>query len=117
MDSRVRGNDEQKQDAATSEGLELAVSQAIYRIDSVTRRAQALQSHPLTLGPRITLHPDDARVIGVAPDAMAKVSNTVGTATLQVATSDRVARGAAWIESGYGATAALGASRVKVAAA
>jgi NADH-quinone oxidoreductase subunit G len=117
LDSRLRGNDEQKQDAATSEGLELAVSQAIYRVDAVTRRAQALQSHPLTVGPRITLHPDDARVIGVAPDAMAKVSNTVGTATLQVETSDHVARGAAWIESGYGATAALGADRVKVAAA
>ena len=93
------------------------MSQAIYRIDSVTRRAQALQSHPLTVGPRITLHPDDAQAIGIASGAMAKVSNTVGTATLQVAISDRVARGAAWIESGYGATAALGAGRVKVAAA
>jgi NADH-quinone oxidoreductase subunit G len=98
-------------------GLELAVSQAIYRVDAVTRRAQALQSHPLTLGPCITLHPEDAQAAGLAADAMAKASNTVGTATLQVATSDRVARGAAWIESGYGATAALGAGRVKVVAA
>jgi NADH-quinone oxidoreductase subunit G len=104
-------------DDSVEGGLELAVSQAIYRIDSVTRRAQALQSHPLTLGPRITLHPDDARAIGVSSDAMAKVFNTIGTATLQVATSDRVALGAAWIESGYGATAALGAGRVKVTAA
>lgn len=99
------------------DGLELAVSQAIYRVDGLTRRAAALQSHPLTLGPRVVLHPDDARTHGVADGAMAKVSNAVGTATLQVAVDDRVAPGAAWVESGYGATAALAAGKVKVVAA
>ena len=99
------------------DGLELAVSQAIYRVDGLTRRAAALQSHPLTLGPRVVLHPDDARTHGVADGAMAKVSNAVGTATLQVAVDDRVAPGAAWVESGYGATAALSAGKVKVVAA
>ncbi|WP_226468704.1 NADH-quinone oxidoreductase subunit NuoG [Luteimonas panaciterrae] len=103
--------------AVDGEGFELAASQAIYRTDAVTRRAEALQAHPLTVGPRVTLHPDDAKAAGVSADAMAKVSNAVGTATLQVAISDRVAKGAAWIESGYGATAALGAGRVKVVAA
>ena len=99
------------------DGLELAVSQAIYRVDGLTRRAAALQSHPLTLGPRVVLHPDDARTQGIADGAMAKVSNAVGTATLQVAVDDRVAPGAAWVESGYGATAALSAGKVKVVAA
>lgn len=99
------------------DGLELAVSQAIYRVDGLTRRAAALQSHPLTLGPRVVLHPDDARTYGVADGAMAKVSNAVGTATLQVAVDDRVAPGAAWVELGYGATAALAAGKVKVVAA
>ncbi|MDC7805739.1 NADH-quinone oxidoreductase subunit NuoG [Luteimonas sp BLCC-B24] len=99
------------------DGLELAVSQAIYRVDGLTRRAAALQSHPLTLGPRVVLHPDDARMQGIADGAMAKVSNAVGTATLQVAVDDRVAPGAAWVESGYGATAALSAGKVKVVAA
>ena len=99
------------------DGLELAVSQAIYRVDGLTRRAAALQSHPLTLGPRVVLHPDDARTQGIADGAMAKVSNAVGTATLQVAVDDRVAPGAAWVESGYGATAALAAGKVKVVAA
>jgi NADH-quinone oxidoreductase subunit G len=103
--------------AVDGEGFELAVSQAIYRGDAVTRRAEALQAHPLTTGPRITLHPDDAKAAALAVDAMAKVSNTIGTATLQIAIDDRVAKGAAWIESGYGATAALGAGRVKVVAA
>ncbi len=103
--------------AVDGEGFELAVSQAIYRGDAVTRRAEALQAHPLTTGPRITLHPDDAKAGGLAVDTMAKVSNTIGTATLQITIDDRVAKGAAWIESGYGATAALGAGRVKVVAA
>ncbi len=99
------------------DGLELAVTQAIYRIDGLTRRAAALQSHPLTVGPRIVLHPDDASATGVADGGMAKVANAVGTATLQVAVDERVAPGAAWVESGYGATAALAAGKVKVVAA
>ncbi|MCD9028532.1 NADH-quinone oxidoreductase subunit NuoG [Luteimonas sp. BDR2-5] len=103
--------------AVSGDGLELAVSQAIYRVDGLTRRAAALQSHPLTLGPRIVLHPDDAAAAGVADAAMAKVSNAAGTATLQVAVDDRVGKGAAWVESGYGATAALAAGKVEVVAA
>ena len=99
------------------EGLELAVSQAIYRVDGVTRRAAALQAHPLNAGPRIVLHPADAAAASLADDAMAKVDNGIGTATLQVVVDDRVAEGAAWIESGYGATAALGGGRVGIAAA
>jgi NADH-quinone oxidoreductase subunit G len=98
-------------------GLELAVSQAIYRVDGLTRRAAALQAHPLTVGARITLHPQDADAAGLSEGTMAKVSNAAGTATLQVAISDSVARGAAWVESGYGATAALGGGRVEVGAA
>ena len=97
--------------------LELAVSQAIYRVDGTTRRAAALQAHPLNVGPRVTLHPDDAAAAGLAAGVMAKVRQAAGTATLPVVVSDRVARGTAWIESGYGPTAALGAGRVRVEAA
>jgi NADH-quinone oxidoreductase subunit G len=97
-----------------SEGLELAVSQAIYRVDTVTRRAAALQAHPLNVGPRIVLHSADAAAVSLADGAMAKVDNVIGSATLQVVIDDRVARGAAWVESGYGATAALGGGRVRV---
>ncbi len=98
-------------------GLELAVSQAIYRVDGLVRRAAALQAHPLTAGPQLYLHPDDARAASLAQGAMAKVANGAGVATLQVALSDAVARGCAWVESGYGATAALGAGPVRVEAA
>ncbi|MGN7724978.1 NADH-quinone oxidoreductase subunit NuoG [Luteimonas sp. 22616] len=103
--------------ATTGEGYELAVSEAIYRVDAVTRRAAALQAHPLTVGPRVTLHPLDAAATGVADGAMAKLSNAFGTATLQVVLDDRVAAGSAWVERGYGATAALAAGDIKVVAA
>src|SRR5690606_33736016 len=95
-------------------GLELATAPAIYRGDAVVRRAAALQAHPLTLGPQITLNPEDARRIGVADQAMVKVSNHAGTATLKASVSDSVAAGSAWVERGYGATAALVAGRVEV---
>jgi NADH-quinone oxidoreductase subunit G len=103
--------------AAAGEGIEVAVSSAIYRVDAVVRRAAALQSHPLNAGPRVALHPEDVAALGLADQAMAKLDNGVGTATLQVIADARVARGAAWVEAGYGATAALGGGRVRIAAA
>ena len=71
------------------------------------RRAPALNAHPLTMGARVVLHPDDAFARGLADGAMAKVSDGTGTAALPVAISARVAVGAAWIENGYEATAPL----------
>ena len=54
---------------------------------------------------------------GVHADGVAKVKNALGTATLPVAISDKVARGCAWVESGYGATAALLSGNVEVSRA
>jgi NADH-quinone oxidoreductase subunit G len=99
------------------EGLQLATTPAIYRSDAVVRRAAALQAHPLTHGPRIVLHPADAQAAGVADGAMARIGAAAGTATLPVAVSDQVAQGAAYVETGYAATAALGAGPVRVEAA
>ena len=115
MDSRLRGNDEQRPaDDISQRSLEVVISQAIYRTDAVVRRAAALQAHPLTLGARIVLHPTDAHAADLSVDTIAKVSNAIGTATLPVAISDKVAPGCVWIESGYGATAALTSARVEV---
>ena len=110
VDSRLRGND------GDPDGLELVSSVGIYRSDAVIRRCAALQAHPLNRGPRIVLHPADARAAGLADGAMAKVTNGAGTATLPVEASDKVAQGAVLVESGHGATAALGAGRVRVEA-
>ncbi len=103
--------------AANGQGLELAVSAAIYRTDGTVRRAEALQAHPLNVGARIVLNPVDAQAAGVTDGQMAKVGTGIGTAALPVAVDVRVAAGAAWIESGYGATAPLGAGRVTVVSA
>ena len=100
--------------ANNGQGLELAVTAAIYRTDGTVRRAEALQAHPLNVGDRIVLNPADAQAAGVAEGQMAKVGNGVGTAALPVVVDARVAAGVAWIESGYGATAPLGAGRVTV---
>jgi len=56
----------------TGEGIELAISPAIYRVDATTRRAAALQAHPLNAGPRIVLHSADAAAASLANGAMAK---------------------------------------------
>ena len=102
---------------ANGQGLELAVTAAIYRTDGTVRRAEALQAHPLNVGDRIVLNPADAQAAGVAEGQVAKVGNGVGTAALPVVVDARVAAGVAWIESGYGATAPLGAGRVTVVSA
>ena len=52
---------------AESDGLEVAVSTAIYRSDAVVRRAAALQSHPLNIPPRAVLNRADADAL--EPDA------------------------------------------------
>ena len=106
--------------ATAQDGLELAVTAAIYRTDGVVRRAQALQAHPLNPEPRISIHPADAQALGLADGKVAKVGGADGadgTATLPVAVDARVARGTAWIESGHGATSPLGAGRVTVVGA
>ena len=98
----------------SSDGLEVALSTAIYRSDAVVRRAAALQAHPLNVGPRATVHPQDASALGLVDGATGKFGAPAGTAALPVLVDDRVAPGTVWIESGYGATSPLGAGRLSV---
>ncbi|MBP6534803.1 MAG: NADH-quinone oxidoreductase subunit NuoG [Arenimonas sp.] len=92
---------------AAQDGFERISSSAIYRVDAVTRRAHALQSHPLTSGAQLTLHPKDAEMLGLQAGQMAKVGDGSGSAALPVAVSDKVAESCVWIESNYPATAPL----------
>ncbi len=96
--------------AITGTGLEIVTTQAIYRVDAVTRRAQALQAHPLNVGPRAVMNPTDAGGAGITDGAMAKFATDIGSAALQVTLDAGVAQGCVWIESGHGATAPLAAS-------
>jgi NADH-quinone oxidoreductase subunit G len=89
------------------DGLQRVATRAIYRSDAVVRRAAPLNAHPLTRGPGIDLHPEDALAIGLSDGAMAHVDDGRGRAALPVRISLRAARGSAWIEAGYEATAPL----------
>ncbi|MDQ3510312.1 MAG: NADH-quinone oxidoreductase subunit NuoG [Pseudomonadota bacterium] len=95
------------------DGLQVVVSTAIYRSDAVIRRCAALQAHPLNLPPRAVIHPDDAAPLGLSDGDVASFQTSAGTSTLPVAVSAKVAPGTVWIESGHGATAPLGANRVR----
>ena len=92
---------------APGEGFDRIVTTPIYRGDALLRRAAALQAHPQTRPPCVTMHPDDAAAAGLSKGVMAKISDGNGTATLPVELSGRVARGAVWIESCHAATAPL----------
>ncbi len=96
------------------QGLEVALGTAIYRCDAVVRRAPALQAHPLNVGPRASVHPDDASELGLTDGSTGKFGIAAGTAALPVTVTDMVARGTIWIENGHGATAPLGSDRLMV---
>ncbi len=96
--------------AAAGSGLQRIATQAIYRSDAVVRRSAPLAAHTLTRGPAIHLHPEDALSLGLGEGAVARIDDGRGRAALPVRLSPRVARGAAWIESGYEATAPLAPS-------
>jgi NADH-quinone oxidoreductase subunit G len=90
-----------------ADGFERISSSPIYRVDAVSKRAGALQAHPLTLGAQLVLHPEDAQKIGLSSGQIAKVGDGTGSAALPVALSEKVAPGCVWIESNYAATAPL----------
>ena len=93
--------------ATPGSGLERIVTTPIYRSDAVLRRAPALNAHPLTLGARAVVHPEEALARGLSENAMVVVGDGIGSAAMLLAVSPRVPRGAIWIESGYPATAPL----------
>ncbi|MBP6309226.1 MAG: NADH-quinone oxidoreductase subunit NuoG [Arenimonas sp.] len=95
------------QTPVATDGFERITSTPIYRIDAVTRRAEALQAHPLTHGPRVVLNSKDAERLGLSAGQMAKVGDGTGSATLPVAISNAVAQSCVWIESNYAATAPI----------
>ncbi|MCE7031595.1 NADH-quinone oxidoreductase subunit NuoG [Lysobacter sp. GX 14042] len=100
--------------APAGEGMEVAASGAIYRVDAVVRRAPALQAHPLNQAPRAVINPADADALGLQHGATGRFGTAAGTATLPVELNARVAPGTVWIETGHAATAPLRAGRLQV---
>ncbi|WP_397608836.1 NADH-quinone oxidoreductase subunit NuoG [Silanimonas sp.] len=94
---------------AAVSGIERLATAPVYRIDAQLRRSTSLNDHPLTKGQGVELHPEDAADLGLAEGAIAKVADANGHAALPVRLNARIAKGAAWVESGYPATAPLAA--------
>jgi NADH-quinone oxidoreductase subunit G len=107
IESVVPTSGEGLSDRVKVQGLERIASTPIYGGDAVVRRAEPLQAHALSRGPRVSLNPEDALAGGFSAGAMARVEDGRGQATLPVEVSPRVPRGAAWIETGHAATAPL----------
>lgn len=94
---------------AAVSGIERLATAPVYRIDAQLRRSTSLNDHPLTKGQGVELHPEDAAALGLADGAIAKVADANGHAALPVRLNARIAKGTAWVESGYPATAPLSA--------
>ncbi|MFN7293798.1 MAG: molybdopterin dinucleotide binding domain-containing protein [Lysobacteraceae bacterium] len=94
---------------AAVSGIERLATAPVYRIDAQLRRSTSLNDHPLTKGQGVELHPEDAAALGLADGAIAKVADANGHAALPVRLNARIAKGTAWVESGYPATAPLAA--------
>jgi len=90
-------------------GIERLTTTPIYRADAQLRRATALNAHPLTKGQAVELHPDDAAERGFTGGSIVKVADVNGHAALPVRLNPRVAKGTAWVENAYPATAPLAA--------
>ena len=90
-------------------GIERLATAPVYRADAQLRRSTALNAHPLTKGQAVELHPEDASALGLAAGNIAKVADANGHAALPVRLNPRVAKGTAWIENAYPATAPLAA--------
>lgn len=88
-------------------GLQRIASTGVYRSDATVRRSAPLQAHPLNRPAQVHVHPEDALAHGLSNGSMVKLDDGVGRAALPVAIDARVARGALWVESVDGATAAL----------
>jgi len=88
-------------------GIERLATTPVYRADAQLRRSTALNAHPLTKGQGVELHPEDAMALGLTAGTIAKVADVNGHAALPVRLNPRLAKGTAWIESAYPATAPL----------
>ncbi|TBR13552.1 MAG: NADH-quinone oxidoreductase subunit G [Lysobacter sp.] len=95
-------------------GLQIASSPGIYRVDAVVRRSPGLQAHPLNRPVHALVNPQDARSLGLGTGTIARFGMDSGHAMLPVEISTKVAPGTVYLEGGHGATAPLGSGRVDV---
>jgi NADH-quinone oxidoreductase subunit G len=95
---------------AASDGLERIGEPAIYAVDGVVRRAQALQEAVDGGPPLARVAPVDADRLGLKAGNEIRVSQSGRDAMLTVCIDERVPSGAVWLQGGLPETGTLGES-------
>jgi NADH-quinone oxidoreductase subunit G len=91
-----------------SDGLERIGDVAIYRSDSIVRRAEALQQTKACAQPQARVHPQTLEQCGIEDGADVKVSSQTGHSTLKVKADATTPIGCVRLPIGFELTAALG---------
>ncbi|MDG4595065.1 MAG: NADH-quinone oxidoreductase subunit NuoG [Candidatus Contendobacter sp.] len=91
-----------------ADGLLRVADVPIYAVDSLVRRARALQASRLARPAEVRLHPDMARVLGVAERDQVQVQQNGAAVDLPLVLDESIPRGCAWIPAGLNASVALG---------
>jgi NADH-quinone oxidoreductase subunit G len=90
-------------------GLQRVTEVPIYATDAIVRRSAPLQQTRDAAMPRVVMHGDELRKLGMQPGDQVKVSQGSGSVWLAVAADDNQPVGTARVPAGHPATAALGA--------
>jgi NADH-quinone oxidoreductase subunit G len=96
--------------AAAATDLECIRILPLYRSDAVVRRAAALQATPIAEAAALCVNAGEAHRLGIVDGGRARVRTGQGNAELPVRIDASVPDGAARIDAGFEATAALPAS-------
>lgn len=94
--------------ASASAGLQRVSDVPVYATDSVVRRAVSLQATADAAAPKVWMHSDEWKKLGIQPGAPVRVSQGQGSASLPAAADDKLPKGVVRIAAGVAATAALG---------
>ncbi len=95
--------------AGGNKGLQRVAEVPVYSADAIVRRAAALQKTRDAAAPRVLMHGDELKKIGVSPGDRVKVSQDENSVTLTAAADNGLPAGVARVAAGHAATAGLGA--------
>ena len=108
LGARVHGPIDQSANKTRSEFIRMA-DVPIYRSDSLSRHAAALQETRASASPRVLINPKDLDRLGLVSGAKMKcVQSGRASAVLELTGDDRVCPGVLQISAAHAATASLG---------
>jgi NADH-quinone oxidoreductase subunit G len=97
------------QPAPATGGLQRLADVPIYATDAVVRRSAPLQATHDAMPPRVLMHGDELKKLGLQSGEQVKVTVGQGSAQLAVAADDSLPMGVVRVAAGHAATAGLGA--------